>query len=85
MNKIPADIKKEIEKLIKELNEHNYRYYVLDAPVISDEEYDRMFRRLKELEEQYRYVLPDSPGIPSPCCRSTTPSPTTRCGNSTSG
>jgi len=61
MEKIPSDIKKEIEKLIKEINEHNYRYYVLDAPVISDEEYDRMFRRLKELEEKYDYVLPDSP------------------------
>jgi DNA ligase (NAD+) len=61
MEKIPADIKKEIEKLVKELNEHNYHYYVLDAPVISDEEYDRMFRRLKELEEKHHYVLPDSP------------------------
>jgi DNA ligase (NAD+) len=61
MEKITADIKKEIEKLIKEINEHNYRYYVLDAPVISDEEYDRMFRRLQELEEKYGYVLPDSP------------------------
>ncbi|HEX9020844.1 MAG TPA: NAD-dependent DNA ligase LigA, partial [Nitrospirota bacterium] len=61
MEKIPSDIKKEIEKLIKEINEHNYRYYVLDAPVISDEEYDRLFRRLKELEEKYGYVLPDSP------------------------
>jgi DNA ligase (NAD+) len=61
MEKIPADIKKEIEKLVKEINEHNYRYYVLDAPVISDEEYDRLFRRLKELEEKYNYTLPDSP------------------------
>jgi DNA ligase (NAD+) len=61
MEKIPSNSKKEIEKLIREINEHNYRYYVLDAPVISDEEYDRMFRRLKELEEKYDYVLPDSP------------------------
>jgi DNA ligase (NAD+) len=61
MEKIPSNSKKEIEKLIREINEHNYRYYVLDAPVISDEEYDRMFRRLKELEEKYEYVLPDSP------------------------
>ena len=53
--------KKEIEKLVKEINEHNYRYHVLDAPVISDEEYDRLFRRLQELEEQYNHVLPDSP------------------------
>jgi DNA ligase (NAD+) len=61
MKSISPDIKKEIERLIRELNEHNYRYYVLDAPVISDEDYDRMFRRLKELEEKYQYVLPDSP------------------------
>lgn len=61
MGKITSDIKKEIEKLAKEINEHNYRYYVLDAPVIADEEYDRMFRRLKELEEKYDHVLPDSP------------------------
>jgi DNA ligase (NAD+) len=61
MEKLTANIKKEIEKLVKEINEHNYRYHVLDAPVISDEEYDRLFRRLKELEKQYHYVLPDSP------------------------
>jgi DNA ligase (NAD+) len=61
MHSIPDISKREIERLVKEINEHNYRYYVLDAPVISDEEYDRMFRRLKELEEKYNYVLPDSP------------------------
>jgi len=61
MKKIPEEIKKEIEKLVKELNYHNYRYYVLDSPVISDEEYDMMLRRLKELEEQWGYILPDSP------------------------
>jgi DNA ligase (NAD+) len=61
MEKIPDIVKKEIEKRVKELNEHNYRYYVLDSPIISDEEYDRLFRRLKELEEKYHYVLPDSP------------------------
>lgn len=58
---IPEDIKKEIERLVKELNYHCYRYYVLDSPVISDEEYDRLYRRLKELEDKYKYVLPDSP------------------------
>ena len=61
MDKIPVNSKKEIEKLVKEINEHNYRYHVLDAPVISDAEYDKMFRSLKELEESYGYVLPDSP------------------------
>lgn len=51
----------EIRKLAEELNYHCYRYYVLDAPVISDGEYDRLYRRLKDLEERYGYVLPDSP------------------------
>lgn len=58
---VPEEIKKEIEKLVEEINYHNYRYYVLDSPVISDEEYDRLFRRLKELEEKYGYILPHSP------------------------
>lgn len=61
MKKIPDDIRQEIERLVRELNEHNYRYYVLDAPVISDEEYDRIFRRLKDLEDKYGYIPPDSP------------------------
>ncbi len=61
MEKTPSDIRNEIERLVKEINEHNYRYYVLDTPVISDAEYDKLFRRLQELEEKYSYVLPDSP------------------------
>jgi DNA ligase (NAD+) len=61
MKKIPAHIKHEMEGLVKDLNEHNYRYHVLDAPVISDAEYDRLFRRLKELEEAHHYILSDSP------------------------
>src|SRR5512141_1537136 len=61
MKKPPVDIQNEIERLVKEINEHNYRYHVLDTPVISDAEYDKLFRRLKELEEKYNYVLPDSP------------------------
>lgn len=58
---IPDKVRHEIEKLVRELNYHCYRYYVLDSPVISDEEYDRLYRHLKELEERYGYVLPDSP------------------------
>ncbi len=61
MKDIPTSIKKEIEKLTDDINYHNYRYYVLDAPLIADEEYDRLFRRLSDLEEKYEYVLPDSP------------------------
>src|SRR3990172_1107705 len=61
MQKIPENVQREIEKLVKDINEHNYRYYVLDAPVISDEEYDRLFRRLTGLEGQYNLILPDSP------------------------
>ncbi len=58
---IPDHIKHEIEKLVKDLNYHNYRYYVLDSPEIPDAEYDRLFRRLKDLEEKFHFVLPDSP------------------------
>ncbi len=61
MDSLTPQIKAETETLVKAINEHNYRYYVLDAPVVSDEEYDRLFRRLKEIEEGYGYVLPDSP------------------------
>jgi DNA ligase (NAD+) len=60
-DRVPENIKKEIEKLVKELNYHCYRYYVLDSPVISDEEYDRLYLKLKELEKKYNYILPDSP------------------------
>jgi len=49
----PADPAKEVERLRSAIEEHNYRYYVLDQPSISDEEYDRLFRRLRELEERY--------------------------------
>ncbi len=53
---------KEIEKLRKEIQYHNRRYYVLDDPEISDARYDRLFRRLKDLETQYpELVSPDSP------------------------
>jgi DNA ligase (NAD+) len=55
-------VRKEIEKLREEINYHNIRYYRDDAPEISDAEYDRLMRRLKELEEKYpELVTPDSP------------------------
>ncbi|MBS1127447.1 MAG: ligA, partial [Nitrospirae bacterium] len=61
--KIPEQIKKEIAQLVRDLNYHSYRYYVLDAPVLSDAEYDRQYRRLRELEETYHYLLQDSPTL----------------------
>jgi len=60
-NKLPELIEKEIGELVKTLNYHSYRYHVLDSPEISDAEYDRLYRRLKELEEKYGVVAPDSP------------------------
>lgn len=54
--------REEIERLRDEINYHNYRYYVLDSPVISDAEYDELFRRLEELERRYPHLItPDSP------------------------
>lgn len=58
---VPEDVRNEVDKLVKELNYHGFLYYVQDAPVLPDSEYDRLYRRLKELEEQSGYVLPDSP------------------------
>jgi len=48
-----SEIKNKIEKLRKELEYHNYRYYVLDSPKISDKEYDQMLRELEELEKKH--------------------------------
>ncbi|MGC9027633.1 MAG: NAD-dependent DNA ligase LigA, partial [bacterium] len=48
--------------LRRKINYHNYLYYVLDAPEISDDEYDKLFRELKTLEEQYpQFMDPNSP------------------------
>ena len=56
------DIQKEIEKLRRELEYHSRLYYVEDAPVISDYEFDMLMNRLKELEAEHpELVTPDSP------------------------
>ncbi len=55
-------VKERIEKLRAEINHHNYRYYVLDSPEISDAEYDSLMRELESLEKKYPQLLtPDSP------------------------
>ncbi len=57
-----ASVPDEIERLRRELNEANWRYYVLDAPTISDAEYDRLLRRLERLEAEHPdLVTADSP------------------------
>ena len=53
---------KELERLREEINYHNYRYYILDSPVISDAEYDRLFKKLQEIEKKFPHLItPDSP------------------------
>lgn len=51
-----------LQQLRTELLEHNYRYYVLDAPTVSDAEYDNLFRELQQLEADHpEWITPDSP------------------------
>jgi DNA ligase (NAD+) len=60
----PANLKKETEGLREKLRYHEYRYYVLDQPEISDAAYDGMMERLKELEAAHPELLtPDSPTV----------------------
>ena len=50
------------EELRREITQHDYRYYALDAPAISDAAYDSLVRELRELEERFpELVVPDSP------------------------
>lgn len=52
----------ELKKLQNELNYHNYRYHVLDDPIISDYEYDKLMKRLHDLESKYPdLITPESP------------------------
>ncbi|MGZ3523873.1 MAG: DNA ligase LigA-related protein, partial [Thermodesulfobacteriota bacterium] len=46
-------MRKRVEKLREEIEYHNYRYYVLDQPEISDAQYDRLMKELEKLEEQH--------------------------------
>jgi DNA ligase (NAD+) len=61
---LSPQIIQKVDKLRKALHRHNYRYYVLDDPEISDAEYDRMMQELKRLEEDYpQLARPDSPTV----------------------
>lgn len=57
-------ILEKIQTLREELNQHNYDYYVLDTPTISDYEFDQKLKALQELEKQYpQYNDPNSPSV----------------------
>jgi DNA ligase (NAD+) len=59
---VAKSLEREIEKLRGEIRHHEYRYYVLSDPEISDFEFDKLIKRLQELEAQHpELVTPDSP------------------------
>ena len=59
---VSGEVRRRVEELRREIRYHNYRYYVLNSPVVSDAEYDRLLSELRLLEEQHpELVTPDSP------------------------
>ncbi|MEV6314606.1 NAD-dependent DNA ligase LigA [Streptomyces sp. NPDC051776] len=59
---VPTEARERHAQLAEQVEEHRFRYYVNDAPVISDGEFDRLLRSLEELEEEYPELrTPDSP------------------------
>ena len=62
MASVSKDVEKKIEALREKIRHHEYLYYVLDQPEISDAEFDRLMRELKDLEAKHPELLtPDSP------------------------
>lgn len=62
MKSISQDVESKIESLRDEIRHHEYRYYVLDDPEISDAEFDRLMNDLKKLEAEHpQLITPDSP------------------------
>jgi len=59
---VPPEVRRQWRELADEVREHQFRYYVRDAPIIPDAEFDQMLRRLAALEEQHPELrTPDSP------------------------
>jgi DNA ligase (NAD+) len=59
---VPRQIEEQVKQLRKEIEYHNYRYYVLNDPQISDAEYDTLMRQLEEIERRYPVLrTPNSP------------------------
>jgi DNA ligase (NAD+) len=62
MARIPEGVRERVERLRQEIDYHNHRYHILDAPEIADAEYDRLFDELVTLEKEYpQLVTPQSP------------------------
>ncbi len=60
--KFNLKVEEQVQKLRDEINEHNYRYYILDNPSISDAEFDKLFQALKKIEEDHPHLITsDSP------------------------
>ncbi len=58
----PSELRERLTELREQINFHNYRYHVLDDPVISDVEYDRLLNELKKIEAEHpEWITPDSP------------------------
>ncbi len=61
-NMVPEEVKQRVKALRKDIQKYNYAYYVLDNPLISDTQYDQLFRELQQLEADYPQIItPDSP------------------------
>ena len=60
--KIPKSVQDELTGIREEIERHNYSYYVLDNPTVTDAEYDRLFDRMLAIEKEYpQQITPDSP------------------------
>ncbi|WP_181766724.1 NAD-dependent DNA ligase LigA [Streptomyces albidus (ex Kaewkla and Franco 2022)] len=59
---VPAEAREQHQRLAEQIEEHRFRYYVRDAPVVSDAEFDRLLRELEAVEAEHpELVTPDSP------------------------
>jgi DNA ligase (NAD+) len=62
VDSIDPDVRRRWRELAEEVREHQFRYYVKDAPIISDAEFDKLFKELAELEDRHPELrVPDSP------------------------
>jgi DNA ligase (NAD+) len=58
----PAEVQKKVDELRHQIDEHNFHYYIENSPIISDLDYDKLFRQLRDLEQQYpQLISPESP------------------------